>query len=52
MAYSVLYVMKNGVSIMKVAIIVWNNRISPVFDVARNIIVLDIAGGSGHSKKT
>jgi predicted Fe-Mo cluster-binding NifX family protein len=30
---------------MKVAITVWRNRISPVFDVARNIIILDVEKG-------
>lgn len=30
---------------MKVAITVWNDRISPVFDVARNIMILDVADG-------
>ncbi len=27
---------------MKIAITIWNERVSPVFDVARNIVVLDI----------
>lgn len=30
---------------MRVAIAVWKNRISPVFDVSRNILVLDIENG-------
>lgn len=31
---------------MKAAITVWNNRISPVFDVARNLVVLEIENNS------
>ncbi len=36
---------------MKVAITVWNDRISPVFDVARNLLVLDIEKGSITGKR-
>lgn len=31
---------------MRVALAVWNGRISPVFDVARRALVVDIAGGA------
>jgi predicted Fe-Mo cluster-binding NifX family protein len=31
---------------MKTAISVWNNRISPVFDVARSLVVLEIENNS------
>lgn len=31
---------------MRIAIPVWNNRVSPVFDVARSIRVVDIADGA------
>ncbi|MFP4571894.1 MAG: NifB/NifX family molybdenum-iron cluster-binding protein [Desulfobacterales bacterium] len=30
---------------MKVALAVWNGRISPVFDVSRDLMVIDIDGG-------
>ncbi|MCF8111631.1 MAG: hypothetical protein K9J85_09110 [Desulfobacteraceae bacterium] len=30
---------------MKVALAVWNGRISPVFDVSRELLVIDIRGG-------
>lgn len=30
---------------MKVAVAIWNDRISPVFDVSRTILILDIAKG-------
>ncbi|MCG8334496.1 MAG: dinitrogenase iron-molybdenum cofactor biosynthesis domain-containing protein [Proteobacteria bacterium] len=29
---------------MKTAITIWNDRISPVFDVARNLVILEIEG--------
>ena len=35
---------------MKVAITVWNNRVSPVFDVARNVMILDISKGDINQK--
>lgn len=35
---------------MKVALTVWNGRISPVFDVCRNVLVLEIDKGSIISK--
>lgn len=35
---------------MKAAITVWNNRISPVFDVARNLVVLEIENNSIKQK--
>jgi predicted Fe-Mo cluster-binding NifX family protein len=31
---------------MKVAVAIWNDRISPVFDVSRTILILDIAKGA------
>ncbi|MDD5556992.1 MAG: NifB/NifX family molybdenum-iron cluster-binding protein [bacterium] len=30
---------------MRVAIPVWNGRISPVFDAARNVVIADVEGG-------
>ena len=30
---------------MKIALSIWNNRISPVFDVARQVLVLDVVQG-------
>lgn len=37
---------------MKVAITVWNNRVSPVFDVARSLLVLEIENGQVVSEIT
>ncbi|HBX43481.1 MAG TPA: dinitrogenase iron-molybdenum cofactor biosynthesis protein [Deltaproteobacteria bacterium] len=39
---------------MKVALSVWNGRISPVFDVSRRILVLDVHHGvvTGRSEET
>lgn len=34
-----------GANAMKVAVAIWNDRISPVFDVSRTILILDIAKG-------
>lgn len=33
------------IEIMKVALAIWNGRISPVFDVARQVLVVDIKSG-------
>jgi len=35
---------------MKVAIPTWEGKISPVFDVARNLLVVNIKGGAGVSR--
>lgn len=35
-----------GGTLIRVAIAVWNDRISPVFDVSRDILVLDIENGA------
>ncbi len=37
---------------MNVAITVWNKRISPVFDVARRIVVIEIEDGNIINRKT
>jgi len=36
---------------MKVALTVWNGRISPVFDVSRKILILDVAQGAVKGKR-
>ena len=36
---------------MKVALAILNNRISPVFDVSQNILILDIAGQQINGKQ-
>jgi len=36
---------------MKVAIPIWVNRISPVFDVAKRLLVVDIEGGAEVSRE-
>jgi predicted Fe-Mo cluster-binding NifX family protein len=35
---------------MKVAIPCWRGRVSPVFDVARNVLIVDIEGGSERGR--
>lgn len=35
---------------MKVALAVWNGRISPVFDVSRELLVIDVQGGRAVSR--
>ncbi|MCG6879201.1 MAG: dinitrogenase iron-molybdenum cofactor biosynthesis domain-containing protein [Deltaproteobacteria bacterium] len=35
---------------MKVAVTVWNNRISPLFDATRTLIILDIQNGTVSEK--
>jgi predicted Fe-Mo cluster-binding NifX family protein len=37
---------------MKLALTVWDGRISPVFDVCRKAIVLDLEGGRVTSRRT
>jgi len=36
---------------MRVAVAVWNNRISPVFDVAQRLLVCDLEGGRVISRR-
>ena len=36
---------------MRVALATWNGRISPVFDVARRVLLLDIAEGREHARR-
>ena len=36
---------------MKVALTVWNGRISPVVDVARQILVVDVEGGQAANRR-
>ncbi|MCK4236711.1 MAG: dinitrogenase iron-molybdenum cofactor biosynthesis domain-containing protein, partial [Candidatus Krumholzibacteria bacterium] len=36
---------------MKVAITIWNDRISPVFDTAGRILVVEIEGGEERSRQ-
>ena len=36
----------HGVPSMRIAVAYWNNRIAPVFDVARNIDVLEVVDGA------
>jgi len=36
---------------MKVALATWNGRISPVFDVARQVLLLDIDEGREHTRR-
>lgn len=37
---------------MKVAIPQWQDRVSPVFDVASNLLVADVAAGVAHNRHT
>jgi predicted Fe-Mo cluster-binding NifX family protein len=36
---------------MKVALATWNGRISPVFDVARQVLMVDVGEGRVHSRR-
>ena len=36
---------------MKVGISVWDGRVSPVFDVARRLLVVQLGGGEGQSRE-
>jgi predicted Fe-Mo cluster-binding NifX family protein len=36
---------------MKIAITTWGNRVSPVFDAAKTLLIADIENQSIHSKK-
>jgi predicted Fe-Mo cluster-binding NifX family protein len=36
--------------IMKVALATWNGRVSPVFDVAREVLMLDVANGGAIAR--